>query len=329
MKFSPASESASQPLLRLDPACGERIAASDKVAIAVSGGADSIALFHLLRETFPEKELYAYTVDHALRSESANEAMRVHKALSLFCTHRILRWDGAKPKTGLQEAARSARYALLQGQCAEDGVTLLCLAHHADDQAETVLHRLAKGSGLDGLTGMRAIAPMESITLLRPLLHVSHADLTAYCRQRALDWMEDPSNENERFARVRLRAARRVLEAEGLSNERLNRLSHRLSRAREALDFYADQLFDPYVDLHERMAVIAADAKTLPEEIYLRLVLKAASRVQPEHALASKLERLEDMLAQASPYKTTLGRIMFQAFANGTLRLQPELISVN
>lgn len=295
------------------------------MAIAVSGGADSIALFHILRESFPAKRILAYTVDHGLRQESALEAMLVHRQLSRLAQHRVLRWEGPKPETGLQDAARAARYDLLLQACIEDDVTLLCTAHHADDQAETVLHRLAKGSGLDGLCGMRAVTELIGVSLLRPLLDVSHDDLLAYCEDNDLSWFEDPSNQNEKFARVRLRAARKVLETEGLTNERLNRLSHRLNRAREALDFYADHVFDTYVDLHERMAVIAADAKSLPAEIYLRLVLKAAAKVQPGNTLVSKLERLEDTLGQSAPYKVTLGRVMFQAFTNGALRLQPEL----
>ncbi len=147
-------------------------------------------------------------VDHGLRDESAVEAAAT---LALLARHgiggAILDWSGAKPRTGLQEAARTARYGLLRGECRRRGVLHLLLAHHADDQAETVTMRAARRSGPDGLAGMAALVEQPEVRLLRPLLGVARSRLTATLLARGVQWLDDPSNVDLRFERARLRAA--------------------------------------------------------------------------------------------------------------------------
>ena len=151
--------------------------------LAVSGGADSTALLVLAarwakRLKHPPK-LVAVTIDHGLRAEAAREAAAVRRLARRFgVAHRTLRWQGRKPGTGLQEAARNARYRLLAQAAASAGYVHILTAHTMDDQAETVLFRLARGSGLDGLTAMRKLSPFpqsgfENLVLVRPLLDVS------------------------------------------------------------------------------------------------------------------------------------------------------------
>lgn len=305
--------------LNFDPACHSALKAAPRIAVAVSGGADSMALAHALHTQYPNRLLFAYTVDHGLRAGSPEEARRVAAWVAPFATHRILTWDGHKPENGIQEAARAARYRLLHEAARGDAVDLVCLAHHRDDQAETLLHRLAKGSGLDGLTGMQAVTRCDDITHLRPLLCHSHDELIAYCRAHGMEWIEDPSNDNPLYARVRLRQAREALEAEGLTNERLVKLAQRLSRAREALDFYTENAWQEYD------GTISGQARLeLPPEIILRLVLKLADLRAPDHSLRSRLGPLEELLNDRTPRRVTLGRTILTFHEDGGIDLEAE-----
>jgi tRNA(Ile)-lysidine synthase len=180
------------------------------LAVAVSGGADSMALALLAHEWARDRRgrILALTVDHALRPESRAEARTVARRMKRRgIAHRILPWRGTKPGTGVQAAARVARYRLLGEACRAEGVLHLLLAHTRDDQAETVLLRLASGSGPHGLAAMPAVRELADYRLLRPLLGVARARLRATLEARSQEWIEDPSNRDERFARIRVRRA--------------------------------------------------------------------------------------------------------------------------
>lgn len=185
------------------------------VAVAVSGGADSLALTLLTAEWVRERggQLLALTVDHGLRPDSAAEAEQVGRWLAARGVNwRCLNWHGPRPETAIQEQARAARYALLQQACAQAGILHLLLAHHADDQAETVTLRRGRGSGEDGLAGMPAIRETAGLRLLRPLLSIPKTRLKANCEAAAQPWIEDPSNLSTRFARSRLRLSDAILD---------------------------------------------------------------------------------------------------------------------
>ena len=179
------------------------------LAAAVSGGRDSLALMHLLAGWCRAQggQLTILTVDHGLRAEAAGEARQVGTwAAALGLPHVVLGWQGPKPATGIQAAARSARYAGMTAWCREANVLHLALGHQADDQRETVAMRKARSEeGLLGLAGMSAIASRDGVRLLRPLLGISRADITAYLGAIGQDWLEDPSNSAEQFERVRWR----------------------------------------------------------------------------------------------------------------------------
>ncbi|QJE73592.1 tRNA lysidine(34) synthetase TilS [Aerophototrophica crusticola] len=184
-----------------------------RVAVALSGGSDSLALALLLDRWARDRggSVLALTVDHALRPESAAEARQVGRWMEARAIpHRILRWEGPKPATGIQEAARAARYALLEQACREEGILHLALGHQADDQAETVAIRQARDSGPDGLAGMAPIRELRHVRLLRPLLGVRRAALRTVCEKFGQPWVDDPSNLSDRYARGRLRLSGRV-----------------------------------------------------------------------------------------------------------------------
>jgi len=181
------------------------------LAVAVSGGADSMALALLLRDWTAARQgrLWALVVDHGMRPESGDEAHAVGAALQAAgIAHRVLTWQGRKPATGLQAAARTARYDLLCAFCRQRNILHLCLGHHRDDQAETYLLRRQRGSGAAGLAAMAPLRHLAQLRLLRPFLSLPKARLTATLRKGGLSWVEDPSNRDPRFARGRLRRQR-------------------------------------------------------------------------------------------------------------------------
>ena len=209
------------------------------VALAVSGGPDSTALLHFADRWSRRyrRPLLVLTVDHGLRPEAAAEAADVaRRSIALGHTHRTLTWRGRKPRAGIQAAAREARLALLTDACHAAGATTLLLAHHRDDQAETVLHRIDRDTGPEGLAGMAAVTWLAGVRLARPFLSLPKGRLVATCRAAGLDYVDDPSNTDPRFTRADLRRLRPALDAVGLSPDRLARLAGAMGGARRAMD---------------------------------------------------------------------------------------------
>jgi tRNA(Ile)-lysidine synthase len=219
------------------------LAGEPALVLAVSGGPDSTALLYLAarwrKRLKRGPKLIAITIDHGLRRESAREALAVKRlATKLKVEHRTLRWTGAKPKTGIQEAARSARYRLLGDAAKKVGAQHIVTAHTQDDQAETVLFRMMRGSGLSGLRGMSPLASLPGgakrptrQSIARPLLLIPKARLFATLAAAKISFATDPSNRDPRFTRPRLRELMPALAAEGLTAERLALLAERVTRA--------------------------------------------------------------------------------------------------
>lgn len=212
------------------------------LAVAVSGGRDSLCLALLLHRWVQQRRgrITALTVDHRLRPESAAEAAQVRRWLTAHgITHRTLRWqrDDARPIAGgLQAAAREARYRLLCGACGELGILHLALAHQQDDQAETFLLRLDRSSGPDGLASIAPIADRQGIRLIRPLLSVPRARLAATLQAWGQAWIDDPTNTDDAYTRIRLRRLLPSLAETGVTPERLAGAAGALGHARGAME---------------------------------------------------------------------------------------------
>ena len=217
----------------------------DKIAVGVSGGADSLALVLRMNEELSAvgKKVVALTVDHGLRSESGKEAEYVASVMMDFgIEHHILVWDGEKPKTAIEETARNARYALLQNWCEKNGVNVLAIAHHAKDQAETFFLRLQRGSGLFGLSGMQAVTQRGLLKIIRPLLHTEPKQLKEYLRSKNIEWVEDPSNQCEDFLRVKVRNRLDIwLEDLSLPLSRIPETMNELARARSYIQIQVNK----------------------------------------------------------------------------------------
>jgi tRNA(Ile)-lysidine synthase len=302
------------------------------LVLAVSGGPDSTALLMLAarwRAALKNgPQLLAVTVDHGLRAQSAAEASAVKRlARQLGVPHKTLRWTGRKPVTGLQEAAREARYRLLAQAAKKTGAQHVVTAHNLDDQAETVMLRLVRGSGLSGLCAMaresscpalgRASTssvmnrgkdvdgrdkPGHDIKLIRPFLDLPKARLIATLRKARLAFADDPSNRDPRFTRARLRALMPELAKEGLSPPLLARLARRLRRADLAIEAMvwaaAQRLASRMPSAQPAIALDAAAFARLPDEVALRLLGRAVAAIGDEGPVElGKLEALYEVLA--------------------------------
>jgi len=314
----------------LDEFFAPLVAAGECVALAVSGGSDSTALMVLFADwlcrSSADPTLHTVlTVDHRLRPESGAEAAAVarHAALLGF-RHAILVWEGPKPETGLQAAARAARHQLCANYASRRGIGKLLTAHTADDQAETLLMRLARGSGLDGLAAMAPLTCMAvpgnagqpGLMIARPLLEVSKARLRATLAQRGIAWIEDPSNQSPAFERTRLRAARAQLEALGLTADMLGLSARRLRRARAALERWVADFCNPDAALFhaDPCGFIRVDGpalRGLPMEVAVRVLLRAVVLAGGSDAPVplAKLEAIADAISAAPASGTwTLAR---------------------
>jgi len=310
------------------------------ILLAVSGGPDSMSLMLLAGAWLKSGEnlgganppVFVATVDHQLRAESRFEAESVgHWAQALGLSHKTLTWEGTKPKARVQELAREARYRLLCAYADEIGADHLMTAHHADDQAETILFRLLRGSGLKGLGGMKRLTPRQDLVHARPLLAWPKADLIALCQEQGQAFFEDPSNRNPAYARTRLKALTKLLAEHGLDRDGFVRLGVRLAKAEAALEEQAEACFR-HIDLVARDGGFDAEMSSLravPEEIFERVLAKLIVRVSGRDAI--RLDRLEALgvhlrqaLAMGESFASTLGGAALRLTPKGVLHLRRE-----
>jgi tRNA(Ile)-lysidine synthase len=288
------------------------------IVLAVSGGPDSVALMWLMarwrRGLAAAPRLLAVTVDHGLRAEAAREARDVRRlAQELDIPHRTMRWTADKPRSGVPAAARTARYRLLARAARTFGATHVLTAHTRDDQAETLLMRLLRGSGIAGLSAMARASAREDLVLARPLLDIPKSRLIATLNKARIAFTDDPTNRDTALTRPRLRQLLPLLAAEGGDARGLARLASRLARANAAVDVLADGA-ERYLALTDSMArngpaagnpqsddsrAREFDAKVfaaMPEEIRLRLLMRAIDHVG--HEGPAQLGKVEALLAQ-------------------------------
>jgi tRNA(Ile)-lysidine synthase len=303
------------------------------LALAISGGPDSMALLVFAARWRKRQrrgpKLIAITVDHGLRKEARREAAAVKRlAAKLGIPHRTVRWKGAKPTSGLQAKARAARYRLLADAAHRHGAEHLVTAHTLDDQAETVLFRMARGSGIAGLAGMARVTPLGDGWLIRPFLDVPKARVVASLAARKIAFADDPSNRDPRFTRVRWRELMPTLAQEGLHAARVAALAARLRRANAAIEIVVDAA------AHRALAVapgggrVVIDALVfaeLPEEIAVRLLGRAVEAVGNEGPV--QLGKLEAVASAMTAAMRTHARLR-RTLAGAMITLSQDQITV-
>jgi tRNA(Ile)-lysidine synthase len=302
----------------------------DTLYLAVSGGADSMALLHLVADwrvgtaggSARAVDVRVVSVDHGLRPEAREEAgWVVAEAGKRGLSGEVLTVAAEPPESGIQEWARDQRYNMLCARVVlRGGATALVTGHHQGDVAETVLMRLARGSGVDGLAAMAVKTVRDGADIVRPLLGIAKGRLTATLESRGAAWIEDPSNASDTFERVRLRKLEAERVALGLGDEALGRTASRLGRARAALDTVSEALLEVAIDAASLAAsgvlrLPARFMRDLPDEIGLRMLMRALVAVGGAHGQLrlSRLERLFYAIQDPDFTGATLGNAIVRS----------------
>ena len=297
---------------------------SGRIVLAVSGGSDSTALMHLAAAHLPQHTLIAVSVDHGLRDEAKAEIAQVaSQAQALGLSHRVAhwRWDG---QGNLQAAARDGRWTCLRETAQELCATAVWTGHTADDQAETVLMRLSRGSGVDGLAAMAENTTRDGLAVARPLLAMSRQDLRDWLTDRGIGWSDDPSNEDPRYARVQARKMASALSELGLTRKRLLQTVDHMQAAQVTLQEAASRFASRHVtqdagDLVADRAILALDAGDTP-----RRVLAAALGWVGGHRYRPRFAQLTAAASSVlDGRQTTLGGVVLSPEADG-LRMTRE-----
>jgi len=309
------------------------LASARGILLGLSGGPDSVAALALLadwKQSGASPAMSAATFDHGFRAASREEAEHCARLCArLDIAHSILTWEGDKPTTRIQEEARDARYGALIAHAKTIGADHLVTAHHADDQMETILFRLMRGSSIGGLAGMRAQLNREGLTHARPFLGWRKSELMTVCEARGLNYIQDPSNEDPRFARTRMRRLTAQLEEEGLGPETFTRLAARAARAEAALVEGAERLTAEALLRHtdEASELNAKRLKNAPAEHVLRLLMAEIARI----GQMPRLEQAEALVADLSaawaadtPWRSTLGGTLIDLKSDSVLVITRE-----
>lgn len=244
----------------------------DRIGIALSGGGDSVALMHLVSQWREGRYIACASVDHRLRPDSKSEArLAGQMARSLGFDHDILTWDHDKITGNLMAKARMARMALMAKWARDRQIGVMLLGHTADDLAENLLMRAMRGAGIDGLSAMADRRQGDGVIWLRPLLTAGRDELRDYLRQIGGHWIDDPSNDNPDFDRVRVR---RVIADLGISTESLAQTARNLADARAALDHYQARVVQSATSLRGNLSLCLDDFLTAPHEIQRRVIIQ-------------------------------------------------------
>lgn len=251
-----------------------------KLLVATSGGSDSLALCLLLKEIEDQIKFSfsALIVDHKLRKDSSEEAARVRNLLiSHKINSQIIEWEGAKPKSNIQEEARIARYQILTNYCKSNNFDYLLTAHQKNDQAENFIIRLEHGSGLYGLSGIPEKTIIHQTKIIRPLLNITKDQLKEFLNSKQIRWFDDPSNENEKYTRARIR---NFLKSKPELIDKLVNASNNLNQAREAIEFYVNNFIQEKIIFQNQSASInILDFNRLPQEIKFRTLDQVLNKI--------------------------------------------------
>ncbi|MGJ8621665.1 MAG: tRNA lysidine(34) synthetase TilS [Yoonia sp.] len=295
------------------------------IGLAVSGGGDSIAMLHLAVAALGAERLRVFSVNHGLRPQAAEELALVgQQAQALGVPHAVAHWawDG---QGNLQASARTGRWTALVELAQEHKVDTIWLGHTADDQIETFLMRLARGSGVDGLAAMRPATRRDGIPVLRPLLGLRREELRQYLRDHAIAWCDDPSNKDPRFDRIKARDMAARLEELGLTPKRVLQTIDHMQAAQRSLDAAATQFARAHVRQEAGDLILAPAAFDLGREDVPRRVFAAAIGWIGQQTQRPRFDSLRAAAASAqSAQATTLAGCVLAPQNDGSLRLMRE-----
>ena len=295
------------------------------ILLAVSGGSDSTALMVLAARLLPPERLIVVSVNHGLRDAAETEIAQVAAhARALGLPHHVARWDWSG-EGNLQAAARDGRWACLRQKAQDQGAGAIWTGHTEDDQVETALMRLARGSGVDGLAGMMRQSRWEGLTIGRPLLGMMREELRGWLREHGIGWSDDPSNDDPRFDRVRARQLIPHLAALGLTRKRLLQTVDHMQAARVVLQSAARDFARAEVRQEAGDLLLSSGALDLSASDTPRRVLAAALGWIAGRAYRPRFAQLLQAAEDVKTGKTvTLGGVLLSPETGGTVRLSRE-----
>ena len=299
--------------------------------VAVSGGPDSLALAYFAKcfSQLKKVNFYYYLVDHRLRKESSKEAKKtldLLKKIDVKC--KVLIWQGKKPKSNIQSIARFNRYSLLIKECKKKNLNNILLGHQNDDLNENFLIRMMRGSGLKGLVSMDEISENNNIKFLRPLLSIEKNKLKMVSLKVFKSFIEDPSNINENFKRIRVRNLIKNLEKEGFDNKKFNLTINNLKSANKALEFYAKRnvLENSFFNSEKHSIILSKDFFAQPNEIILRSFIKVIQTISGNY-YPPRGKSIKNLIigikSEKNKKKFTLGGCIFEKI-NETVIISKE-----
>ncbi len=300
-------------------------------AVAVSGGPDSLALSFLSKIYSSKKKLLVkyYIVDHKLRNESTKEARKVKKILKKNSIHsQILTWNGKKPHTNIQSLARFKRYELILDKCNKHNISNLLLAHQEDDLVENFFIRILRGSGLKGLVSLDKISKFGNKTLLRPLIDQKKEDLVFLSKYVFDFYVEDPSNKNEKFKRIKVRKLIGELRENGLDTKKLVNTIKNLKSSNDVVNFYVDENFtkNTFFSTKKNELTLNRDFFSQPYEIIFRSFSKSIKLVGKKYysARGKKIDKMIKNIMNNTVLRATLGGCIIKK-VNQTVIISKEL----
>ncbi len=308
----------------------QKLNKNERYLVAVSGGPDSLALAFFCQcyqKKYNTRFIFC-TVDHGLRPESSKESKKVVKILSkINIPCKILKWKGVKPSKNIQAIARHNRYALLEKQCKINKINNILLAHQKDDVNENFFIRLTRGSGLKGLVSLDENVEINRINYLRPFLDLTKKKLESVSLEVFKTFINDPSNLDEKFKRIRLRKLINSLNSEGLDKNKIDLTIQNLKKADRALEYYTSKNLDENsIIFYDKKATLKKDFFYQPNEVILRslnvLMRKIGNKYYPPRA-KSTYSLINELKSQSSVKNTTLGGCLFKKI-NETIIISKE-----
>ncbi len=298
--------------------------------VAVSGGPDSLALSFLAKIYSIKKcvDVKYFIVDHRLRKNSTSEAKYVQKRLKDFSIKlNILTWNGTKPKNNIQSIAREKRYKLLTDAAKKHKIKNILLGHHLDDLYENFFIRILRGSGLKGLISLDTVTNKDQVNLVRPLIKINKKKLIYISNNIFGTYIKDPSNEDEKFKRVKIRNFLEQLSLEGFDRKKFFLTIKNLKFANENIEFYIKKNFEDNVTILSQKNIIILKENFFHQssEVIFRSLTEVIKIVGKKYypVRGKKIDKLVELISNKSSFKVTLGGCVIKK-VNETVILSKE-----
>ena len=306
------------------------LSVNEDLIVSVSGGPDSLALAFLSKIYSIKKKIKVkyYIIDHKLRAESANEAKYIKKILNKFYINaEILSWQGKKPKNNIQSLARAKRFELLLSKAQKFRIKHILLGHHQGDLFENFFIRILRGSGLKGLISLGEKTTLNDVSILRPLINQKKEDLVFISKKVFDFYVKDPSNNDDKFQRVRIRKLLKGLKNDGLDKKKFIKTIRNLKKSNDVIDYYVNKNLktNTFFSLKEKKLILTHEFFKQPYEIVFRSLSHSLGLVGKKYhpVRGKKIDKIIGDIQKSSFYRSTLGNCLIEKI-NQTVIISKE-----